>query len=62
MKITPLPQKDHAIPLFSAGETVYMVDFDEADQRNACRRITSASMVTEAKKKSNNVFFFLKEK
>lgn len=59
MKAKLLYDKRHALIFFRAGKTVYMVDFEQADQRNMCRRITNESMITEDKIRSENVFFYV---
>lgn len=49
------------LPLFERGVTIYMVDFEQSDQRNMTRRVTHKDMLTPEKLASKNTFFYRKE-
>lgn len=53
--------KSYVLPLYDKGTKLYMVDFEEDDQRNMARRITHRDMLTPEKLKSKNTFFFRRE-
>lgn len=56
-----LPSKEYVIEFFKAGIPVYIIDFEQEDQRNVCCRITHESMLTPEKIFSRKVYFVLLE-
>lgn len=58
---TIFPFSEHVKSFYEAGLPVYMIDFEQEDQRNVCRRITHESMITREKLESRKVLFVLLE-
>ena len=48
---------DHVVEAFRAGKPLYMIDFNEEDQRNICKRVTHGSMLSKKNLADKKIFY-----
>lgn len=56
-----LVDKSYAFRALEAGDVLFMTDFNEPDQRNMTKRVTSREMLTPERLKSRNVLIYRRE-
>ena len=56
----PIPiYNDHVVEAFRNGRPLYMIDFNELDQRNVCKRVTHPEMISKKNIADRKIFFVM---
>lgn len=48
---------EHVVHAFRSGKPLYMIDFNETDQRNVCKKVTHPDMLSEKNLSDRKIYF-----